>query len=40
MIFWISSDSVVMSPFSFLILLFRMLTVCPLASLAKVYLFC
>jgi hypothetical protein len=33
--FFISSDSVVMSPFSFLILLIRMLSLCPLVSLAK-----
>jgi hypothetical protein len=33
--FWISSDSVVMSPFSFLILLIRLLSLCPLVSLAK-----
>ena len=36
MVFWISSGSVVMSPFSFLILLIRMLSLCPLVSLAKV----
>ena len=36
MIFWISSDSVVMSHFSFLILLIRILSLCPLVSLAKV----
>jgi hypothetical protein len=35
MIFWISSVSVVMSPFSFLILLIRILSLCPLVSLAK-----
>ena len=35
MLFWISSGSVVMSPFSFLILLIRMLSLCPLVSLAK-----
>ena len=35
MVFWISSRSVVMSPFSFLILLIRMLSLCPLVSLAK-----
>jgi hypothetical protein len=35
MIFWISSASVVISPFSFLILLIRMLFLCPLVSLAK-----
>ena len=35
MVFWISSGSVVMSPFSFLILLIRMLSLCPLVSLAK-----
>jgi hypothetical protein len=35
MIFWISSDSVVMSPFSFLILLISILSLCPLVSLAK-----
>jgi hypothetical protein len=35
MVFWISSGSVVMSPFSFLILLIRMLFLCPLVSLAK-----
>ena len=33
--FWISSGSVVMSPFSFLILLIRILSLCPLVSLAK-----
>jgi hypothetical protein len=35
MIFLISSDSVVMSHFSFLILLIRILSLCPLVSLAK-----
>jgi hypothetical protein len=35
MIFWISSDSVVLSPFSFLILLIRILSLCPLVNLAK-----
>jgi hypothetical protein len=35
MVFWISSGSVVMSPFSFLILLIRILSLCPLVSLAK-----
>ena len=35
MVFWISSGSVVMSPFSFLMLLIRMLYLCPLVSLAK-----
>ena len=35
MIFWISSGSVVMSPFSFLILLIRILSLCSLVSLAK-----
>ena len=35
MIFWISSDSVVMSPFSFLILLIRILSLCSLIILAK-----
>jgi hypothetical protein len=35
MMFWISSDSVVMSPFSFLILLIRILSLCPLVSIAK-----
>jgi hypothetical protein len=35
MIFWISSDSAVMSPFSFLILLIRIFSLCPLLSLAK-----
>ena len=35
MVFWISSESVVMSPFSFLILLNRMLSLCRLVSLAK-----
>jgi hypothetical protein len=34
-VFCISSGSVVMSPFSFLILLIRMLSLCPLVSLAK-----
>ena len=33
--FWISSGSVVMSPFSFLFLLIRILSLCPLVSLAK-----
>ena len=33
--FWISSGSVVISPFSFLILLSRTLSLCPLVSLAK-----
>jgi hypothetical protein len=35
MIFWISSVYVVMSPFSFLILLIWILCMCPLVSLAK-----
>ena len=35
MVFFISSGSVVMSPFSFLILLSRTLSLCPLVSLAK-----
>jgi small-conductance mechanosensitive channel len=35
MIFFISSDSVVISPFSFLILLIRILSLCPLISLAR-----
>jgi hypothetical protein len=35
MIFWISTVSLVMSPFSFLILLIRILSLCPLVSLAK-----
>jgi hypothetical protein len=35
MISWISVDSVVMSPFSFLILLIRILPLCPLVSLTK-----
>ena len=35
LMFRISSDSVVMSPFSFLILLVRILSLCPLVSLAK-----
>ena len=35
MMFWISSGSVVISPFSFLILLIRILSLCPLVSLAK-----
>jgi hypothetical protein len=35
MMFWISSGSVVMSPFSFLILLIRILSLYPLISLAK-----
>jgi hypothetical protein len=35
MVFWISSGSVVMFPFSFLILLIRMLSLCSLVSLAK-----
>ena len=34
MVFWISSGSVI-SPFSFLILLTRILSLCPLVSLAK-----
>ena len=33
--FWISLSSVVMSPFSFLILLIKLLFLCPLVSLAK-----
>ena len=33
--FWISSVSVAMSPFSFLILLIKILSLCPLVSLAK-----
>jgi hypothetical protein len=33
--FWTSSCSVVMSPFSFLILLIRILSLCPLFSLFK-----
>jgi hypothetical protein len=33
--FWVSSGSVVMSPYSFLILLIRILSMCPLVSLAK-----
>jgi hypothetical protein len=37
MIFWISSGSVVMSPFSFLILLIRRLSLYPRVSLAKRY---
>ena len=35
MTFWISSDSVVISPFSFLILLVMLMSLCPLVSLAK-----
>jgi hypothetical protein len=35
MMFWISSGSVVMSPFSFLILLIRVLSLYPLVSLDK-----
>ena len=35
MMFWFSSGSVVMSPFSFLIFLIRILSLCPLVSLAK-----
>jgi hypothetical protein len=35
MVFWISSGYVVMSPFSFLILLNRMLSLCLLASLSN-----
>ena len=35
MVFWISSGSVVMSHFSVLILLIRILSLCPLVSLAK-----
>jgi hypothetical protein len=35
MMFWISSGSVVMSPFSFLILLIRIRSLCLLVSLAK-----
>jgi hypothetical protein len=34
-VFWISSGSVVTSPCSFLILLIRILSLCPLVSLAK-----
>ena len=33
MVFWISSNSVVMSPFPFLIVLIRILSLCPLVSL-------
>ena len=33
MMFWISSGSVVMSPFSFLILFIRILSLCPLVRL-------
>ena len=36
MVFWISSGSVVMSPFSFLILLIRILSLCPLVSLVAI----
>jgi hypothetical protein len=39
MVFCISSGSVVMSPFSFLILLIRMLSLCPLVSLAKAFIY-
>jgi hypothetical protein len=39
MVFWISSGSVVMSPFSFLISLIWMLSLCPLASLAKGFIY-
>ena len=35
MAIWMSFGSVVMSPFSFLILLIRMLSLCPLVSMAK-----
>jgi hypothetical protein len=35
MIFWISSVSLVMSPFSLLTLLIRIPSLCPLVSLAK-----
>ena len=35
MMFWIFSDPIVMSPFSFLILLIRILSLCLLVSLAK-----
>jgi hypothetical protein len=35
MMFWISSGSAVMSSFSFLILLIRILSLCPLVSLAN-----
>jgi hypothetical protein len=35
MMFWISSCSVVTSPFSFLILLIRILSLCPPVSLEK-----
>jgi hypothetical protein len=38
--FWISSVSFDMSPFSFLILLIRILSLGPLVNLAKVYLSC
>jgi hypothetical protein len=34
LVFWISSGSVVMSPFSFLILIIRIFSLCPLVSLA------
>ena len=37
MIFRILSDPVVISPFSFLILLIRILSLCPLVSLARVF---
>jgi hypothetical protein len=33
--FWIYSDSVVISPFSFLILLIKILSLCPLVSMAR-----
>jgi hypothetical protein len=35
MMFWISSGSVGMSPFSFLIVLIRILSLCPLVSLKE-----
>jgi hypothetical protein len=35
MMFWISLGSVVMSPFSFPILLIKILSLCPLVSLSK-----
>ena len=35
MMLWISSGSVIMSPFSFLILLIRILSLCPLVNLAE-----
>ena len=39
MMFWISSGSFAVSPFSFLILLIRILSLCPLVSLEKGFIY-